>query len=87
MLSDERICEINCGGLAEDCPDFSYGGCALLIEFRELLKAQEAETLKEVQRYIDENNIYRVEFGHYDGINWIPLKTIKVDIGKLYGKY
>lgn len=42
--------------------------------------APQLSILEKVQEYIDNNNIFRVEFGHYDGIKWIPLKTIKVDI-------
>ena len=36
---------------------------------------------QKIQKYIDENNIYQVDFGHYEqplGIKWIPLKTKRV---------
>ena len=41
---------------------------------------------QKLQKYIDENGIYRVEFGHYDYTNpnphywWIPLKTHRINI-------
>ena len=41
------------------------------------------EERQKVQKYIDENNIYQVEFGHYEpplGMKWIPLKTYRVNL-------
>jgi len=38
---------------------------------------------QKIQKYIDENNIYQVEFGHYEsplGIKWIPLKTKRINL-------
>ena len=35
---------------------------------------------RKLQDYIDNNNIYQVEFGHYEAIVWIPLKTKRVNI-------
>jgi len=36
-----------------------------------------------IQKYIDENNIYQVIFGHYEaplGMRWIPLETKRINI-------
>ena len=36
-----------------------------------------------IQKFIDENNIYQVEFGHYElplMMKWIPLKTHRINI-------
>jgi len=36
-----------------------------------------------IQKYIDENNIYQVEFGHYEPplmMKWIPLKTNRINL-------
>ena len=47
---------------------------------------------QKIQRYIDENNIYQVEFAHYDysGDNpyywWIPLKTYRINLEEVMGK-
>lgn len=41
------------------------------------------KVLKEVQEYIDNNNIYQVEFGHYEpplGYKWIPLTTHRINL-------
>ena len=38
---------------------------------------------QKIQRYIDESNIYQVEFGHYEpplGMKWTPLKTHRINI-------
>ena len=38
---------------------------------------------QKIQKYIDENNIYKVEFGHYElplGMKWIPLKTKRINL-------
>lgn len=38
---------------------------------------------QKIQKSIDENNIFRVEFGHYEqplGTKWIPLKTHRINI-------
>ena len=38
---------------------------------------------KRIQQYIDGNNIYQVEFDHYEpplGIKWIPLKTHRINL-------
>lgn len=38
---------------------------------------------QKVQKYINENNIYQVEFGHYEPplkTRWIPLKTHRINI-------
>lgn len=40
---------------------------------------------QKIQGYIDENNIYQVEFGYYDYAErgygqWIPLKTHRINI-------
>jgi len=40
---------------------------------------------QKIQKYIDENNIYQVEFEHYDYSEkaygqWVPLKTKRVNI-------
>ena len=38
---------------------------------------------RKIQKYIDENNIYQVEFGHYElplNAKWIPLKTHRVNL-------
>jgi len=43
----------------------------------------EREKRERIQKYIDENSIYKVEFGHYEpplGMKWIPLKTHRIDI-------
>jgi len=38
---------------------------------------------QKIQKYIDENNIYQVEFEHYEPpllMKWIPLKTHRISI-------
>ena len=38
---------------------------------------------QKIQKYIDENNIYQVEFGHYEPplmMKWIPLKTKRINL-------
>jgi len=38
---------------------------------------------QKIQKYIDENNVYQVEFGHYEPplmMKWIPLKTNRINI-------
>lgn len=51
------------------------------------LTAQDTKSVKardeEIQTFIDENNIYQVEFGHYEvplKTKWVPLKTHRVNI-------
>ena len=42
---------------------------------------------KKIQRYIDANNIYQVEFGHYEpplGMKWIPLKTYRIKLEEVF---
>lgn len=39
-----------------------------------------------IQKYIDENNIYQVEFGHYEAplyMKWIPLKTHRINLEEI----
>ena len=39
------------------------------------------EERQKMQKYIDENNIYQVEFGHYDySDKWVPLRTKRINI-------
>ncbi len=36
---------------------------------------------EEIQKYIDENNIYQVIFGHYEDLyKWVPLQTKRINI-------
>ena len=38
---------------------------------------------RKIQSYIDKNNVYQVDFGHYEEplkMKWIPLQTKKVNI-------
>jgi len=44
----------------------------------------EKALLARVQRYIDDNSVFRVEFGHYEGIKWISLKTHRINIGEAF---
>lgn len=42
---------------------------------------------QEIQKYIDENNVYLVEFGHYDpplNMKWIPLKTHRINLEEVF---
>jgi len=45
-----------------------------------------------IQKFIDDNNIYQVEFGHYDYLGdnpyywWIPLKTHRIKIEEVIEK-
>jgi len=41
---------------------------------------EENRIIQVIQNYIDKNNIYKVIFGHYEGINWVPLRTEKVNL-------
>ncbi len=41
--------------------------------------------LAEVQEWIDNNNVYQVEFGHYeDGYKWVPLKTKRINLREVF---
>uniref|UniRef100_A0A6M3JMA0 Uncharacterized protein n=1 Tax=viral metagenome TaxID=1070528 RepID=A0A6M3JMA0_9ZZZZ len=44
----------------------------------------ELKALSDIQEYIDKNNIYRVEQGHYEEQQWIPLKTHKVNLPEIF---
>ena len=42
---------------------------------------------QKIQRYIDENNIYQVEFGHYEPplmMKWIVLKTHRINLEEVF---
>ena len=44
---------------------------------------------RKIQKYINENNIYQVEFGHYEPplmMKWIPLKTNRINLEEVIGK-
>ncbi len=44
-------------------------------------QAELRQAIERIQRYIDENHIYRVEFGHYDTLGqWTPLKTRRINL-------
>jgi len=48
---------------------------------------KDRDTIKKIQKYIDVNNIYQVEFGHYEkplGMKWIPLQTKKVHLEDVF---
>ena len=45
-----------------------------------------ADERQKMQKYIDENNIYQVEFGHYEPplmMKWIPLKTKRIKLEEM----
>ena len=48
------------------------------------------ELLTEIQSWIDANNIYQVEFGHYDNSpphsygGWVPLKTKRINVKEIF---
>lgn len=50
------------------------------------MKAEDEIRLDErhkIQKYMDGNNIYQVEFGHYEPplmMKWIPLKTTRINL-------
>ena len=49
----------------------------------ELRKDERLRTLRDVQGWIDANNVYRVEFGHYEPplmMKWIPLQTHRINL-------
>lgn len=42
--------------------------------------------LSDVQKYIDDNSIYQVEFEHYEDLyKWVPLKTKRIDLKEVFG--
>ena len=46
------------------------------------------DEMERVQKWIDENNVYQVEFGHYEdlGTKWIPLKTRRINIKEVFAQ-
>ena len=54
-----------------------------MVIMKDKYKILRMQILKEVQDYIDNNDIYRVEFGHYEpplDIKWVPLQTHRINI-------
>ena len=42
---------------------------------------------RKIQKYIDENNVYQVEFGHYEpplNMKWIVLKTHRINLEEVF---
>lgn len=38
------------------------------------------QILAAIEEYCKDNDIYQVEFGHYEEIWWVPLKTKRVNL-------
>ena len=46
-------------------------------------RGQLRQIVEIIQKYIDENHIYGVDFGHYDDLGqWTPLTTRRIDLLK-----
>lgn len=76
LLPDEKDCESCADGFIST---HEKATSELFTKVKEARK-QERER---IQRYIDENSIYRVEFEHYEpplNVKWIPLLTHKINL-------
>ena len=51
---------------------------------------EQLKVLEMVQKYIDKNNVYQVEFGHYDNSpphgygKWVPCQTHRINIKEVF---
>lgn len=91
LLTNKEIKRLKVDIVNKDAFYHPLLGGKLELDLTRVLEAQDAKvaelTRKElvewIQKYIDENNIYQVEFGHYEpplNTKWIPLKTYRVNL-------
>ena len=58
-------------------------------EVEEARKQGRKDVVEKLQEYIDNNNVYRVEFGHYEpplNTKWTPLQTHRVNIMEVFNE-